>query len=109
MKNLIRSKIFFVGFLIGAISFFTVNLLSDSTTSNYVHQYGFPFSFHEWKIGDSFSEVGNLRLYETVIVDRFIWLGLIGNIFVTVVFSFFVGLVFKLVWSKIASRRLQLK
>ncbi len=109
MKNIIKSKLFFMGIIIGAISFVALNLLSDSTTSDSVYQYGFPFSFHEWKIGDSFSEVGNLRLYETVIVDRFIWLGFIGNIFVTVVFSFFVGLVFKLVWSKIASRRLQLK
>ncbi len=111
MKNLIKSKMFFVGFIIGAILFVALNLLSDSTTSYYVHQYGFPFSFHEWKLGDSISQVGNLPLYEyeTIIVDRFIWIGFIGNIFVTVIFSFVVGLVFKFVWSKIVSRRLHLK
>ena len=97
MKNLIKSKIFVSAFLLFYFSFFifTIFIFDFKTESGGVENfdYGFPFSyFHEHCFG------GN-----------YLWFGLLKNILFATVCSYFVGLIFNLIWSKISSRRIELK
>ena len=56
---------------------------------------GFPFTSHE----------SGTMLH----LDQTLWLGLVANILIAVLFIFAVGLISSFVWSKIVSRRLSLK
>jgi hypothetical protein len=104
MKYLIQSKVFFAGFVIGIVLFIVLNLVSQSTTPYYVREHGFPFSFYEWRFGSETNKVGSLTVYDTVKVSRIVWSGIVANMFIASVSSFFIGLIFKFVWSKILVR-----
>jgi hypothetical protein len=83
--------------------------LVETKTPEYVRQYGFPFTFYEWRFGSAVDKVGSLTFYSTVKKDGFIWFGVIGNIASAIIFSFSNGLIVKFFWAKRASRRLNLK
>jgi len=71
-----------------------VNLQSNISAGGY--NGGFPFMMYKTEIG---------YLNNSYVV----WSGLVGNILITLVFSFVLGLIFKFVWLKIVSRRSPLK
>jgi hypothetical protein len=109
MKNLIQSKSFLFGFIIGILVFAAINLFSESVTSDYIRQFGFPFSFYEWRFGSNVGKVGSITLYDTVKVSKIIWSGLFANILFLLMFSFAAGKISKFVYSKISLRRVILK
>jgi hypothetical protein len=103
MRRLILNYAFNLGFLTGILLFIAINLYADRPLANKatrlcfhcLNEWGFPFRY--------FEAGGNPG------IERYFWLGLVGDIFVALIFSFLVGLVFKFVWSKLASRRINLK
>lgn len=105
MQNLIESKIFFAGFIIGMILFAGLIILNQSTSEYYVHQQGFPFPFYEWTFDSKTSKVGSLTVYDTVKVGGIVWLGLFADILVALISSLMLGIICKIIWSKTASKR----
>jgi hypothetical protein len=100
MHKISCNKVFNLGFIAGMLllliaNYFTYLITASIDISHYTHKFGFPFSLYKWG-GYSYEE-------------GFLWLGLVANISIAVIFSFSIGLIFKFIWSKIASRRLQLK
>ena len=99
MKNLIRNKVFFIGFIIGIFLFLLLNLWVEkirrgtSICFDCVEKYGFPFFYLE--------SGGNPSFIKTL------WFGLIADISFAIVFSFFLGLFLKFVWSKITIKKLK--
>jgi hypothetical protein len=101
MKNLIKSNTFIVGFLFGFIAFLYVTELIERKFSVWgkgicfdcSRLTGFPFPYHQ----------------DSSFVDppHFLWFGLIADIVIAIVFSFVVGLIFRLVWSKIKMQKLR--
>lgn len=89
MKNLINSKIFIATFLIThfVFSFFTITLESGFGT---VSEYGFPYTYY----------------YSTCFGGGYSWMGLVGNIIFATIFSFIVGIIFKIIWLQIESKKL---
>ncbi len=87
MKDLIKSKMFIAGFIVGIVFFFCVNILTAANICYHcTTRVGFPFVFHE--------NNRTANLYEPVI-DRFILFGLIADILAVLIFSFGIGLIFK--------------
>jgi hypothetical protein len=99
MNKIFKYKAFVVGFLISFVSFFLMTDLIDkkgrSICFDCGEKFGFPFYALEMG-GQAFDK-------------HYLWLGLIGNILVALIFSFAVGLIFKFTWSKISSRHSSLK
>jgi hypothetical protein len=108
MRYLFKNKVFRLGFLVGVAILILLNLYQIFGTSHppchhCVDWLGFPLPFYQeyitsCKVGD-----GSFGCY----VGEFTLVGTILNIFITVLFSFFVGLFFKFVWSKFFSQKLQ--
>jgi hypothetical protein len=91
-------------FLLAQIASFIVYVVSIETFKNppgmnidKIWHYGFPFPIYFGADYYSFN------------ANQFILGGIIVNILIALIFSFAIGLVFKLIWSKLASRRLNLK
>src|SRR3712207_321621 len=108
MHKLISYAAFKIGFWSGIFLFVVLNLLSyelsrhkyDTLPIKFAdaggYEMGFPFTLYVWSFGYPFN-------------FYFVWSGLIADILIALVFSFVLGLIFKFVWSKSASRRLNLK
>ncbi len=97
MRKLFQDTAFGSGFMSGISLFIGLNIYS--LAANYgecIDCYG-RFGFH-FPLEDS----GNLLV-------NIMWFGLIADILFALIFSFVVGLIFKSIWSKIISRRLNLK
>ena len=96
MKNLFQNTGFIIGFWGGVIIFFILNIILSSTTnkfSNITTDFGFPFLAYRTNLSSNYS-------------TYVFWSGLIADIVIALFSSFAIGLGFKSIWSKIASRRL---
>lgn len=99
MKNLIKNKAFDIGFIIGMFLFILINLWVEKIRRgtgicfDCVEEYGFPFFYLETGGNPSFMKI--------------LWIGLIGDIFIAIFFSFIIGLIFKFLWSKPSSKQLK--
>lgn len=101
MNRFLKNKAFKYGVILG----FTLSLLIQIFT--YIHYVISKNNFRNppemnidmiWRWGIPFS---------IVIGGTFNLGGLIGNILVTIIFSYILGLIFKFVWSKISARELR--
>ena len=99
MKNLIQNKAFTFGFLLGFLSFiFTMNYFDKKDRGicfDCYETFGLPFNY--------------LGTGGFVTRTDILWFGLIADILIAIVFGLIIGSIFKFVWLKIASRRLNLK
>ena len=101
MKNLVRNKLFLLGFcfgilLIAIFNFYTLILIPKKTIGicfDCYDSWGFPFVMYEWGT--------MLHLHQFRLV------GVIANIIFTVVFSFIAGLIFRFIWSKFQEKSLK--
>ena len=89
MKNKIFDKAFFLGFLVGFLSFVIFNLMTftlESETRLYhrMNNVGFPFGFYEWG--------GNPY------VERFSQFGLIADGAIILIYSILLGFIFRYLW-----------
>ena len=96
---MIKNKSFIFGALsglliIGILHKFTADFSQVTEECMFRQLFGFPFLQFEKCEGD----ISFTHIY---------WLGMFGNILFAIVFSFLVGLVFKFVWSKLASQKLR--
>lgn len=99
MNNLIKGKLFNIGFSFGIIliilgNFYT--LLTDNSRAicfDCYKTWGFPFVMHE----------SGTMLH----LSNFIWSGVVANVFIAIFFSFIVGLIFKFIWSKLPEKQLK--
>ena len=108
MKKLLQNKSFDFGFVFGFVLFGLINYLTYTKSYNDLINppiSGIRFSLGYYKIGFPFSFY--TAVFGNPNWDYFDWLGLITDIFIAVIFSFFLGLLFKFAWSKISSRRLR--
>ena len=107
MKKLIQSKMFIFGFVLGVLALTAINYQSYLSNRGSIlgkpYSFGYPF--------DLYVEKG--YSYELYLKNGFtnsseiLYLGLIVDIFFALFCSFFVGLAFKFVWSKISARKLR--
>ncbi len=85
MSKLFKNKVFRSGFLVGLIISAVVNYVDYIGKANInlpthtKNEFGFPFDFYRW--GGYVSEV------------EILWLGLIANILIAIIFSFLLGLI----------------
>ena len=98
MKDFIKDKAFWVGFIIGILAVISGNIFSffinfDAMCFDCYETWGFPFAIYE---SGTMSHL-----------SRFIWAGVVANFFLTVVFSFILGLIFKFIWSKFQEETLK--
>ena len=98
MKDLIRNKPFIIGFGFGLLLVLIANIYTLRPESGAIcfdcyETWGFPFAMHE----------SGTILH----LSNFICAGVVANFFLTIVFSFIVGLVFKFIWSKFTSKTLR--
>ncbi len=102
MNKFNLEKGFKLGFLISLFLSVGLNLLTLKlilvTSCNYCgRSVGFPFRFYEdSKYGEQFQ-------------SSIIWFALISDVFILLIFSFIIGLIFNFIWSKISSRSSPLK
>ena len=100
MNKLLENRAFKLGFLVGILFFVFANVYASlpereiSICFDCYVTYGFPFAMYE--------SGSILHLKE------FIWVGVVANVSATIFFSIILGLIFKYVWSKISSRRVNL-
>lgn len=105
MSKLFQNKAFKLSFSCGLILSVLINYLS------YVKSYyDFTHPQFEFSVG-SYSAGFPFPFYIAVIGFPnhfyFIWIHLITDILIAVVFSFIIGLIFRFVWSKISPRRIK--
>ncbi len=95
-----KNKAFNIGFVLGIILFVFLQLYDhirnirleeklshlSGISISVIWSWGLPFPMYYW--------------------GRIFLIGIIGNIFAAIIFSFVLGLIFKLVWSKIKSQKL---
>jgi hypothetical protein len=100
MNNLFRNRAFKLGVLSGVLFFLITNIYSvlpprraDQVCFDCYETFGFPFAFYE----------SGTILH----LSQFIWAGVVANISIALFAGFILGLIFKLVWSKIAQRGLR--
>lgn len=91
MKNLISYAGLFVA---GILSNFNLTIIQATEECSHRKFYGFPFFYYE-------------RCEGLVSTKQIFWNGLYANLFVAVLFSFIVGLIFKFVWSKFQTNNLR--
>jgi hypothetical protein len=96
MKNLIKSKVFIGTFLTSYVLFFFVlvpyiNEMKKGGLSITYEENGFPF----------------VHYYSHCFGVQVSWFGFVGNVLVATIFSLFIGLIFKFIWSRITSHRLR--
>lgn len=98
MKNFLKEKSFLIGFLFG-LSLTVLTNYYDYQSENMfscddcILSLGYPFTFYR--------EGGFVTIKEIV------WVGLISDVFIAIIFSFIVGLLFKLIWSKFQTNKLR--
>lgn len=85
MRKLFKSKTFILGLLIGFVLFISFNfyslvLMFDELCFHCIKNFGFPFHWYE---------SGTIVHYEKIL-----WLGLIADLFVMILMSFGIGLLF---------------
>ncbi len=98
MKNLIKDKSFIFGFGFGLILIILANLYTLLPDNGILcfdcyQSWGFPFAIHE----------SGTILH----LSNFIWVGVVANFFLTAIFSFIIGLIFKFIWSKLQEKQLK--
>ena len=103
MRKLIFNIAFNFGFLIGIFLFAVINFLSytnnrASLCGSPAYSFGLPYHFYKEYLDKSCKTSGQI-----------LWFGLIADIFIAISFSVLLGLIFNFVWSKLASRRINLK
>lgn len=91
MKNLIFSKIFLLAFNIALLSVVIFNSLTffvdeNTRVRHYMNGIGFPFTFYEWG--------GNPY------IERFLPFGAAADIFIALVYSLAVGVLFSYLWQR---------
>ena len=102
MKSLIKSKAFLIGFLFGFFVFLYVteiierkfNIWGGGACFDCAKLTGFPFPYYQQS-----SFAGSAH---------FLWIGLIADILIALVFSFVFGLVVRLICSKFSSQSTEL-
>ncbi len=108
MRDLIKSKVFIVGFMCGIFTFLCINIFIffNSMCHHCVNVAGFPIIFFAKFVGNfSFTPSEGL----TNNVNNYEWFypfKLLADILIAVIISFIVGLILKFVWSRIVLRRL---
>jgi len=100
MNKFIKNKAFVIGFFGGVVLFLCLNYYTvmrafDDMCFDYMRVFGFPFTF---------VETGGFVTHTDIF-----WFSLIVDILITLIFSVVTGLIFKVAWSKISSRRVKLK
>ena len=109
MRKLISNKAFVLGFSIGILFFLCANILTVFNRCHHcVTMIGFPVVFYKEYIGPIYWN-GSGSDFTSNDFTNFSIFRLVANIFVVVLSSISLGLVFKFVWSKLASQRLNLK
>lgn len=106
MRNLIKNKAFIIGFASCILFLLCLNvfIFLESLCHHCVRRVGFPIIFWAQFMGNfSFTPEKGLTPHPDDF-EYFLLLNLFTDIFITVGFSFLVGLLFKFVWSKIISR-----
>lgn len=98
MNKLLKNNSFKLGFIIGILFFIAANFYTILPKSKVIcfdcyNTFGFPFNMHE--------EGTILHL------NQFIWSGVVANFAVGLVFSFVLGIIFKLIWSKFTAQKLK--
>ncbi len=108
MNNLSESRAFNLGLWCGIVLFVVLNVLNYSNSRDCSLNSQIYFLS-----GDDCISGFPLFMYNRGLASPngsyIIWVGLIGNILIALVFSFVLGLIFKFIWSKIATRRSPLK
>jgi xanthine/uracil permease len=105
MKNLIRNKSFIIGLIFGVILFLCLNIYTiyDTPCHHCANWIGFPLPvFVEFITSSENNPFGKQ-------VKEFYWFSIVINIFITLVFSFITGVIFRMIWSKLSSRQTNLK
>lgn len=110
MKNLLKDKVFMTAFATTICLFIVLNILvylmllydfyyktnerfTSTITIHLIFNVGLPFPMYFWT---DYSHEG-----------RFIWQGIVGNIISITIFSFIIGLIVRLIWSKISASKLR--
>lgn len=98
MKDLVRNRAFIIGFAFGIFLVFLANFYTllpqrGSICFDCYETWGFPFAMFE----------SGTMLH----LNQFIWAGVVANFFLTIVFSFLIGFVFRFVWSKFQTKPLK--
>ncbi len=110
MNKLFKNIFFKFCFCAGFILFAAINLLSFIRAFNicryasYCDRYDVGFPYVMFKTYERYTEKTGLSNHYDVV-----WFSLIVDILITLIFSFLIGLILKLIWSKVAFRRLPLK
>lgn len=103
MRKLFSNRAFVFGFALDILLFSVINFLSytgsrASLCGSPPYSFGFPYNFYKEYLDKSCKTSGQI-----------LWFGLIADVFITITLSFLLGLIFKFIWSKFASRRINLK
>ena len=106
MSQLLKNKSFYLGFVVGILIMFALNLYTVYRMKGCHHCnyfFGYPLTFYSGIITECV--IGNAGFICNV--WEFSWFGAIVDVLTAVIFSFVVGLIFKFVWGKFTMKRLK--
>lgn len=99
MKDLLKNKAFWFGFICGILTFNIIDIWIENRMRgtgicfDCVEEIGLPFRYLQYGGNPSFTKI--------------LWFGLIADIFFAIIFSFTAGLICKFVWSEFTSKKLK--
>lgn len=108
-RKLFSNKAFLIGFTSGILFFLFINafMIWMSSCHHCVNIAGFPIVFYEKFVGTVYYTPVKGISYDNF-EYFYIW-RLAADILIAIISSFVLGLILKLIWSKFASRRLNLR
>lgn len=100
MSRFFQNIVFILGLLCGTILYLWMTITIDRRIR------GLPCFDCQWKTGFPFAYHQESSLVNSA---GYLWFGVIADTLIAIIFSFVIGLIFRFVWSKISSRRIELK
>jgi len=106
IRNVFADPFFYAGFVIAGLSFAGLNVVRETVTSSYVHQFGFPFTLYKWKLSDDVAIVGSMTIYDSAQVSQMVWIGLVADIMIGISFGVVFGYVISAAVNRLRSSQL---